>query len=196
MGDLTDIQAAQSIKIIGSSSVGIEDTPVSATSSGGLHTNLRNSSGVEIGVVANPLVTNANLSSGQLVPTITNKFRIRLNTTNVTVPAAYTTLFSRSGEGLFFGFQATFNSANVDVKLTIDGGIVFELNVNDVKQFQFNDTSTTRMQMGGFLATVGNTLDFSLKFAIPYETSVNVEVKRSDGTNHTNNNWIMFLTED
>lgn len=144
----------------------------------------------------NRVFVDANLNSGQLVPTITNQFRIRYNVGNVTAPAAYATLFSRSGTGLFFGFQASFNNANVDIKLTIDGGTVFEINLNDIKQFHFNDTGDTRMQLGGFLTTNGNTLDFSSKFAIPYTTDLKIEVKRSDGSNHNNTNWIVFLTED
>lgn len=196
MADLSDLQAAQTIKIAGASTSGGESAFVESTNNGGLHTNLRDNSGAEIGVTGNPLITNANLEGGQLVPTITNQFRIRYNTTNITVPAAYTTLFTRSGTGLFFGFQLAFNSANVDIKLIIDGGTVFEINLGAIKQFEFNDTSATRMQMGGFLTTISNKLDFSSKFAIPYETDVTIQVKRSDGSDHINNNWIVFLTED
>lgn len=152
--------------------------------------------GTVIGNTGSSLNVNANIDSGEIVPTITNKFRIRSNITNVTVPAAYTTLFSRSGTGLFFGFQVAFNSANIDIKLTIDGGTVFELNLNTIKQFEFNDTTASRMQLGGFLTTISNKLDFSSKFAIPYDTSVSIDVKRSDGSDHINNNWIVFLTED
>lgn len=142
--------------------------------------------------------TNVDFSvlGGKFVPTITPNFRVHTNITNVTVPAAYTNLYNRSGTGLFFGFQTDFNSANVYVKLTIDGNIVFEQIVNDIKQFQFNDTSAARCQMGGFLTTIGNTLDFSTRYAIPYNSSVSLDVKRSDTTNHTNNNFIIFLTED
>jgi hypothetical protein len=181
MADLTDIQAASSTKIVGSDSTGLEQVPVeSVVGSDG----------------KGRLLVDAAVASGQLVPTITNQFRIRLNIGNTLVPAAYTTLFTRSGTGLFFGFQAAFNSANVDIRLTIDGGTVFEINLNDIKQFHFNDTGDTRMQLGGFLTTNGNALDFSSKFAIPYTTAVTIEVKRSDGSNHQNNNWIVFLTED
>jgi len=139
---------------------------------------------------------NANLSSGQLVPTITNKLRFRLNTSNTAVVAAYTTLFSRSGTGLFFGFQTAFNSSNVRIKLTIDGGIVFEDTLANFQAFQINDTSTTRVQMGGFLTTVGNTFDFSSRFAIPYASTIDISVQRSDGSNHNNTNWLVILTED
>lgn len=48
MADLSDIQAAQSIKIIGSDATGLENTPVNATSAGGLHSNLRTSNGTEV----------------------------------------------------------------------------------------------------------------------------------------------------
>lgn len=48
MADLTEIQAAQSVKVIGSNSTGVEDTPVEATAAGGLHVNLRNNAGTEI----------------------------------------------------------------------------------------------------------------------------------------------------
>ncbi len=177
MADLTDLQAAQATKIIGADLTGAETFPVNANSAG-------------------RMLVDANLTSGQLVPTITNKFRIRLNIANVNVVAAYTTLFSRSGTGLFFGFQAAFNSDKVTIKLTIDSGIVFELNLTDIKQFEFNDTTAGRMQMGGFLTTLGDKLDFSTKYAIPYTSSVVLEVKRSDGANHVNSNWIVFLTED
>jgi len=147
------------------------------------------------------LQTSANLDSGQLVPTITNKFRIQKNVGNINLPAgspgAFVTLFSRSGTGLFFGFQAAFNNENVEIQLTLDGGIVFLLSLNDVRAFQFNDTSTTRTQMGGFLTTIGNTFDFSSKFAIPYETDLKIEVRATTpGAGKINTNWIVFGTED
>ena len=153
----------------------------------------------EVGI--DRLQTSANLDSGQLVPTITNKFRIRSNIGTIALPAGspgiFVTLFTRSGEGLFFGFQASFNNENVDIRLIIDGGEVFTLGLDDIRDFQFNDTSTTRVQKGGFLTTIGNTLDFSSKFAIPYETDVTIEARASNpGGAKVNQNWIVFLTED
>lgn len=138
----------------------------------------------------------SSVSQGQLVPTITNKFKVVSNVSNITVPSAFTTLFTYSGTGLFFGFQAAFNNANINIRLTVDSSVVFNILLNDIKQFQFNDTGATRMQLGGFFTTVGNALDFSSKFAIPFSSIVTLDVQRSDGTDHTNNNWIVFLTED
>ena len=57
MADLSDINAAQTVKIVGSDSIGLEQTPVASTSGGGLHVNLRNNAGTEIGVTANPIIS-------------------------------------------------------------------------------------------------------------------------------------------
>lgn len=156
------------------------------------------SDGTTIGNVGDRFKVDTGITSGTLVPTITNKLRIRTSVSNINLPNtnAYQTLYTRSGTGLFFGFQADFNSANVNVRLTIDGGVVFTLKIADIKLFQFNDTSTTRMQMGGFLATVGNTLDFSSRFAIPYASTVLLEAAASDSNAHVNNNYIVIQTED
>lgn len=48
MADINDIQAAQTAKIVGSDSTGVEQTPVQSTASGGLHINLRDNAGAEI----------------------------------------------------------------------------------------------------------------------------------------------------
>jgi hypothetical protein len=61
MADLSGIQAAEAVKIIGSDAAGLETTPVASTSNGALHTNLRNSNGTEIATSSNPLVVSSTL---------------------------------------------------------------------------------------------------------------------------------------
>lgn len=76
MADLTDIQAAESVKIIGSSSAGVESTPVNATSNGALHSNLRNDAGTEIGFLASTgTITSvaASITSVTLLASNTNR---------------------------------------------------------------------------------------------------------------------------
>lgn len=180
MADIIDIESTTPVKIVGSETDGTEQLPVES----------------EAGTDGRGrLLVSAALASGELVPTITNKFRVRSNVGDININTSYTSLFSRSGEGLFFGFQLAFNSDGIIIKLTLDSAIVFELSLDDVRQFQFNDTSTGRTQMGGFLTTIGNVLDFSSKFAIPYGTDLDISVKTVTGTKK-NTNWIVFLTED
>ncbi len=161
--------------------------------------------GMQYNVTA-PVVTNGqqvamqSTSDGRLkvepIPAITSKFRVRYSTTTMAIGAAYSTIYTRSGSGLFFGFQTSFNHANVRVRLTIDSSQVFEITLADLKLFQFNDTSDLRMQLGGFWATNGNIMDFSSKYAIPYTSSVLIEVQRSDASNHVMNNYMALLTEE
>jgi hypothetical protein len=185
MSDLDEKNSSQSMKITGASSSGTETNYVDAE----LDANGKGR-----------LLVDADLDSAQLVPTITNKFRINYNTSNVVLPGgspgSWVTLFTRSGTGLFFGFQAAFNNDAVDIRLTLDSGVVFLINLNSIRQFQFNDTTTTRTQMGGFLTTIGNVLDFSSKFAIPYESNVTIEARSASGGAKTNTNWVVFGTED
>ena len=71
MADLSDIQAAGIVKITGSDSVGVEQTPVQSTSNGALHINVRNNSGTEIGTISNPISITANpiATNGTTKPT-------------------------------------------------------------------------------------------------------------------------------
>lgn len=55
MADLSDLNAAQTIKIAGAGSSGSETTYVDATSAGGIHANLRNNAGTEIGTSGAPV---------------------------------------------------------------------------------------------------------------------------------------------
>jgi hypothetical protein len=63
MADLNEIQSAGATKIVGSSSTGVENTPVNATSAGGLHSNLRDNAGTELGTITNPIYTATGASS-------------------------------------------------------------------------------------------------------------------------------------
>ena len=51
------------------------------------------------------------------------------------------------------------------------------------------------MQSGAFLTTIGNVLDFSSRFAIPYESDITLEATSVSG-GKKNKNWLVILTED
>lgn len=55
MADISDINAALTVKIIGSASDGTEQNPVQSTANGAAHINFRNAAGTEIGTTANPI---------------------------------------------------------------------------------------------------------------------------------------------
>jgi hypothetical protein len=64
VADISDIQAAGTIKIVGSDNTGVEQTPVQTTSSGGLHTNIRDGAGNEVAGVNGSAVPTSVLQIG------------------------------------------------------------------------------------------------------------------------------------
>lgn len=151
-----------------------------------------------VGNIGDRMKVDASLTSGQLVPTITNKLRVRYNIADVTLPNtnAFQTIYSRSGTGLFFGMQLGFDNDHVSIRVTIDGGVMFTLPLGDIKDFEFNDVSDGRIQMGGFFTAVGNVFDFSTRYAIPQATSLLIEAASNDGSAHKLKRYMVIQTED
>lgn len=67
MADLSGNEAAGTTKVIGSDASGVEQTPVQSTVNGGLHINLRNNSGTELGTTLNPLKVDPSGNTNQPV---------------------------------------------------------------------------------------------------------------------------------
>lgn len=66
MADISDINSAQTVKVVGADGTGVEQTPVQSTANGGLHTNIRNSSGVEVLVATAALQTQPGVDIGDV----------------------------------------------------------------------------------------------------------------------------------
>lgn len=54
MADISDINSAQTVKVVGADATGVEQTPIQSTATGGIHTNLRDNTGTELATAANP----------------------------------------------------------------------------------------------------------------------------------------------
>jgi len=105
MPDISDINSAQTVKVVGSDTSGVEQTPVQSTSTGGLHINLRNNSGVEIGVPTTPLISNNAFS------TIINT-RPVITSTDSTILSSnsnrrYALIVNQSGQTVYLKLGAT-----------------------------------------------------------------------------------------
>lgn len=98
MADLNSIQASDSTKIVGADSSGVEQTPVQSTSSGGLHTNLRDSSGNDL-TTSRGVKTDKTFSSGvNSRPSITSTASTIL-TSNSNRKYAY--IMNQSGQNVY-----------------------------------------------------------------------------------------------
>lgn len=99
MADLTGIQAAEAVLVVGSDSTGLEAVPVQSTANGALHTNLRNNAGTELGTVANPVIT----SHPDIIPA----------SQNITALDAVTVPLTGANGQVFYVGTPTANSAAV-----------------------------------------------------------------------------------
>lgn len=78
MADLSDLESSQTVKIVGASVTGLEQTPVESTNGGGLHVNLRTASGTEVdfghaGATAATLRTASQIGVGGQAVSDTNR---------------------------------------------------------------------------------------------------------------------------
>lgn len=99
MADLNESQAAGMTKLIGSDSSGQEQIPVQSTAAGGLHSNLRNVAGTEVGTVTNPLI----VGHPDIIPA----------TQNITALDVGSTPFVGANGQVFYVGTPTTNSAAV-----------------------------------------------------------------------------------
>lgn len=89
MADISDINSAQTVKVVGSDATGVEQTPVQSTASGGLHSNLRNQSGQEL--LGRQLPSNS-------IPSVKSEAETFSATINSLVtPASATDIFTITG---------------------------------------------------------------------------------------------------
>jgi hypothetical protein len=113
MADLNDINAAQSVKIIGSDSTGAEKTPVDSTINGALHVNIRNNSGIEAGTTTNPInsldILQGTGTQGALTVGIT-AVEIKVGASRFT-GRKQVTLYNNSNETLYWGFTDAVTTA-------------------------------------------------------------------------------------
>lgn len=88
MADISDINSAQTTKMVGSDSSGIEQTPVQSTSGGGLHINLRDESGTELATLNNPARISGTGSAGTPSTGVSTVQGIQGGVAQKTVPLA------------------------------------------------------------------------------------------------------------
>lgn len=136
-------------------------------------------------------------------PVTSKKFRMDHSETPVTIPAAYTTIFSHSGSGKLFGFIADFNSDSIRVRLTIDSSdVVFELTLSQVEDLKSAGTICDEDDgaadlLGGFInKTRGNKLNVNFPCPIAFSSEVKIEAQRTGSTDKTLERRLVFISKE
>lgn len=127
---------------------------------------------------------------GDGVPVLPPTFKVELSDTIVDLPKAtedFRTFYIQNGAGRFFGFEAKFNSDNVQARLEIDGNEIFNINCAILEDLTPNTSS------GGALETAVNYLTWNdqrncLVFCAPapiaYRSNIKIEARANNGSSN------------
>jgi len=157
-----------------------------------------------IGNVGDSLKTTATLnvspSDTPGVSVLSKKYRIEFDETDVTAGTAFATVFNYTGSGKFFGFILVNDHKEIETKLTIDGTeVIFSLKAEDVGAVQISNPDVPDLvQETGGIMTADNdkTVALKLSFPIVFDTSVKIEVKRTEDTDHKVLRSMVSLTKE
>jgi len=144
-----------------------------------------------IGNTADRLKVSA-LSAGGPITT-SKKFRVDFNNGNTAVTgAAYTTFYSYSGSGLFWGFRVNTDQDGGQIQLTIDGDIIF----TNITSKNISDSGGANVNFEYLSRAGAGTFYFFPKYPIDYTTSVVLAAKRDNNGNLSVQQRIIYITKE
>jgi len=119
-------------------------------------------------------VSFSNATELKVSPKYSNKYTIDTSFTKVDLPrntSALETIYSYTGSGLLEGFMMEFNSDRVNVRLEVDGYLVFLLDFEDVEDYTAN-SGWSNFNCSMRWHSDSNQLQFCPQYPIEYSSSV------------------------
>jgi hypothetical protein len=135
----------------------------------------------------------------QVTPIFSSKLRQRLQTATISITSAvtYDTIFTRTGSGLFIGFNLEFAANRAVVKLQIDDDIILDgVDIATLNGFVFTGATMDKRQNGQGAVTSASVYDFSMRYPIEYKTSITISARLSGGAALNFNQGVVYLTEE
>jgi len=125
-------------------------------------------------------------------PITSKKFRVEFDDTDVAITSTFATVFTYSGSGKLFSASIKFNGEDINLRLKIDGEIIFNLNAKDVKDHQSNNRSQAVNIFNQ------NTGLWSIDFFCPivFAATVLFEAQTSSGGDKTMERTLIALTKE
>lgn len=200
MGQLDDVATIAAIEN--------KSAPLRITPQRGVHTNLRNQAGTEVGTAANPLAVTSPVAVGNV--SAVNKYYIDdMNAANggvargSAISTTYVTTYSKSGSGLLFGFSISFegNLLGADefiIKLTMDGTIAFEISTSDVGTAALFGFGTNGDAQTLGIQVANNNFVFKMpeQAAFRYNSTIAIAIKKVGGSTKQFRAGVVTLTKE
>lgn len=130
---------------------------------------------------------------------LTSKLRCEILTSQIVLSAGvYTNVYTYTGTGLLLGFNLEFNNTSVIVRLKIDGETVLDgVSLGTLNGLLGTANNTARYQNGSGIVTSSSAIDFSLRKAIRFATSVEIAAHPNGGLfTRTFTQGIVYITKE
>lgn len=143
----------------------------------------------------------ASPSSNAAVPVISKKFRVDDSDEQISLDNnSFTTIYSYSGSGKFYGAAFNFDSNYIKWKLTIDGEKIFDLSIKDIENMaRFGGSSNKsggRKLCNFFEIGTSDRVEFSPPYPFNYDTEVKFEAYGINSSNRDMDESFVFLTKE
>lgn len=133
---------------------------------------------------------------------ISKKLRIERDGSDITLnTSTYTSIYSYSGSGKFFGAALDFNSNKIQIKLTIDASdVIFDLDfqtIEDMGRFGGGDDKGSSRDLCKFFRIgASDRIEFCPPCALEYTSEVKIEAKATSGSSRKLTDKFVFLTKE
>jgi len=122
--------------------------------------------------------------------TIDKKTRVEFWNTGLSLTSTYQPLYSYTGAGKFFGGKFKISSSDMDIKMTVDGEIVFDLNLESIVDLANEPYNFIEVDEGD----EDSFFELEFKWPVEYAASILLEAKSSDS--NSVDEYLVALTKE
>jgi len=133
-------------------------------------------------------------------PTFSSKLRHDFAAPGTTISTAFANMYTYSGVGKLIGFVLDFDNNNIQLKLTIDSEIIFDLSVNDIQDTQVSLGAGVDDMSNSGGGPIWNQSDKKILYQplcpIVYNADIVIDAKKTTGPDKTLTRYLINLTKE
>ena len=124
---------------------------------------------------------------GKITENVLPKYRLQLEHTTDDIDFTnddWHTVFDISAEGKPTYLWSEFYDGNFEIRVTMDGEIVWQMDDNDMGRYDMSDGNQTRYQPGVLYRRTVDVISWHFSPSLTFDTQFKYEVRRQSGGNH------------